>query len=708
MRLPPQGDGPVQARAGLEYMFRPSVIAVVGASRDPAKWGRRILEYTGRAGFSGTLYGVNPGVADLKVPRVTTVAALSDIGQPIDLAVLARPASTTAELMDECAALGVKSVLVPAAGFGELGGEHLAAEQRIVARAREAGIRLLGPNTFGMFIAASRVNLTPREHIPPGSVAMLSQSGNVVVGMYEQARQVGIGFSACVGVGNQVDVGLGELLAYFGDDPASAAIAVYVEGLRGSGAEFRAGLAACRAAGKPVVVLKSGRSGQAASAVATHTGALASDGRVWQAVLADAGAIQVESTQDLVDTLAVACSVGRHRGRAMVLTDGGGDSVMAIDWLTASGLSMATLSAQTRAGLDGLIPAAAPRVEGRNPVTLDTAGGVEDDPMLLARCARLAAEDEGVDLIVVGGLFGGYPKMLAGELACAAELIKLHRSGHPVVMQSAFALSDAEPLSRLKRAGILVLPTIDRVARALSRTLLPCTSAESVLAGVVGQSAPASGPVVLPVTESTELLRQGGIDIPPISVVRTPRELAVIAATASYPACVKVADTAVAHKSDVGGVVLNLVDATEVRMAGDRLWARFPVSPLLVMPSLPRGTEFLVGTGSDPLFGPFVVVGKGGIWAETDADLAILMAPVDEKSARQALLSLRCAPTFTGRRGQPAIDLTAMAGLIVAMSRLAAEHPELSVESNPVIAYIDGYAVADVRASRQTGRYITK
>jgi acyl-CoA synthetase (NDP forming) len=706
MRLAGLGDGSVQARAGLEYMFRPSVIAVVGASRDPAKWGRRILEYTGRAGFSGTLYGVNPGVADLNVPRVKTVAALSDIGQPIDLAVLARPASATAELMDQCAALGVKSVLVTAAGFGELGGEHLATEQRIVARAREAGIRLLGPNTFGMFIAASRVNLTPRENIPPGSVAMLSQSGNVVVGMYEQARQAGIGFSACVGVGNQADVGLGELLAYFADDPASGAIAVYVEGLRGSGAEFRAGLAACRAAGKPVVVLKSGRSGHAASAVATHTGALASDDRVWQAVLADAGAIQVESTQDLTDTLAVACSVGRHRGRAMVLTDGGGDSVMAIDWLTASGLSLATLSAQTRAGLDELIPAAAPRVEGRNPVTLDTAGGVEDDPMLLARCARLAAEDESVDLIVVGGLFGGYPKMLAGELACAAELIKLHESGHPVVMQSAFALSDAEPLDRLKRAGILVLPTIDRVARALSRTLLPFTSADSVRAGVVGQNAPAPGPVVLPVTESTELLRQSGIDIPPISVVRTQRELAVIAAAASYPACVKVADTAVAHKSDVGGVLLNLADATQVQMAADRLWARFPDSPLLVMPSLPGGTEFLVGTGSDPLFGPFVVVGKGGIWAETDADLAILMAPVDEKSARQALLSLRCAPTFTGRRGQAAIDLTAMAGLIVAMSRLAAEHPELSVESNPVIAYTDGYAVADVRASRRTGQYI--
>jgi acetate---CoA ligase (ADP-forming) len=699
MTLAGLDNGSAQARTGLDHMFRPRVVAVVGASRDPAKWGRRVLEYTGRAGFGGALYGVNPSVTDLNIPGVTTVPALADVGEPIDLAVLARPAAATAELLEECAAVGVRSVLVPAAGFGELGGQHLAGEQRIVARAREAGIRLLGPNTFGMFVASSRVNLTPREYIPRGSVAMLSQSGNVVVGMYEQARQAGIGFSACVGVGNQVDVGLGELLAYFASDPGSDAVAVYVEGLRGSGAEFRAGLAACRAAGKPVVVLKAGRSSNAASAVATHTGALASDERVWQAVLADAGAIQVGSTQELVDALAVACSVGRHGGRAMVITDGGGDSVMAIDWLTASGLSMATLSARTRAALDELIPAAAPRAEGRNPVTLDTAGGIEDDPMLLARCARLAAEDDGVDVIVAGGLFGGYPKVLDGELACAAELIKLHRSGHRLVMQSAFALSDAEPVLTLRQAGIVVLPTIDRVAMALSRTVLPATSHDDTRSAAVGAATPAARPVVLPVADSFELLRNSGISLPPISVVRTPRELATVAATATYPACVKIADTAVAHKSDIGGVFLNLGDAAEAELAARQLWARFPGSPLLLMPSLPGGTEFLVGTGNDPVFGPFVVVGKGGIWTETDADLAILMTPVDEKSARHALLSLRFSPTFTGRRGQPAIDMAAMAGLIVAMSGLAAEHPELSVESNPVIAYPDGYAVADVRAS---------
>jgi acetyltransferase len=383
----------------------------------------------------------------------------------------------------------------------------------------------------------------------------------------------------------------------------------------------------------------------------------------------------------------------------MVITDGGGDSVLAIDWLTASGLSMAVLSAETRSGLEQLIPAAAPRVEACNPVTLDTAGGVEDDPMLLARCARLAAADEGVDLIVVGGLFGGYPKMLDRELASATELIELHKSGHPVVVQSAFALSDAEPISRLRQSGITVLPSVDRIAVALSRTLLP--PADDARRSSGGTSSRAAGPAVLPVPDSAAALRQAGIDVPPITVVSTPRDLAAAAAAASYPACVKIADTAVAHKSDVGGVLLNLADAPAVEAAAGRLWARFPGSPLLVMPSLAAGSEFLVGTGSDPLFGPFVVVGKGGIWAETDPDLAILMAPVDQQAARRALLSLRCAPTFTGGRGRPGIDVSAMARLIVAMSRLATERPELSVEVNPVIAYPDGYAVADFRACRQ-------
>ncbi|HEY1617306.1 MAG TPA: acetate--CoA ligase family protein [Streptosporangiaceae bacterium] len=696
--------------AGLAALLAPRSIAVVGASRDPAKWGRRVLEYSQRAGYAGRLYGVTPVTADLGLPGVSTVPSLAAIDGQVDLAVIARPAAAVPAVIAECAAAGVGAALVTAAGFGELGGAALTAERDMIAAARRAGLRVLGPNTFGIFVADQGVNVTPREEIPAGSVALLTQSGNVAVALYELARQAGIGFSACVGVGNQADVDFGDLLGYFAADPATAAIAVYAEGLRGSGTSLRAGLAACAAAGKPVVILKSGRSAGSARAVATHTGALAADDRLWQAVLDQAGAVRVASTSDLVDTLALVTSVPRNAGRVMVLTDGGGDSVLAADALADAGLSLAVPSAATRAALDKLVPPDAPRVPDRNPVTLDTAGGVEDDPELLSRCVAAAAADDGVDVIMIGGLFGGYPRMLDSELACAAELAALHAAGRPVVIQSAFAASDSPPVAALRQAGLAVLPDVSRLARALAATARPApgTGLAGLPASAAGPGhprpaagAPATGPQ-LPAAQAATLLRSYGITLPEITLLTSPAQLAAAAPGAAYPAVLKVADPAITHKSDVGGVRLRLAGPADLTAAGDELWQRFPGSPLLVMPFLAAGQELLVGTGTDPVFGPYVLVGRGGIWAETDPDVTLRLAPASEQEALDALLSLRCAATLTGGRGTRPADLAALATLVSALSRLGADHPELSVEMNPVIAYPDGYAVADLRACSAT------
>lgn len=679
----------------LDALLAPRVIAVVGASRNPVKWGRRVLEYSHRAGFSGSLYAVNPAVSDLGLPGVTTVPALAQITEPVDLAVIARPAAVTPDVIAECASLGVRAALVTAVGFGELGGEGGAAERRMRAIAADAGMRLLGPNTFGLFVAGHGINLTPREHIPAGPIALLSQSGNVVVACYEQARLLGTGFSACVGVGNQCDVDFGDLLAHFAGDPGTTAVGLYVEGLRGRGDHFRSGLAACRADGKPVVVLRGGRSAESALAVATHTGALASDDRVWQAVLAEAGAVAVTSTQDLTDTLAGLTMVAPHQGRVMVFTDGGGDSVLALDALAAADLTLATPSPATRDALDEITPPDAPRAQRRNPVTLDTAGGVEDDPLLLARCAAIAASDEGVDVLLLGGLLGGYPRVREQEMAAVAELIAIRdRTGVPIVVQSAFADAAVEPVEVLKRAGIVVLPTASRLANALAAA---AARAEGPALAPAPGYTPASA--LLPVTEVAGLLSQEGITLPAMTVVTDRAGLEETAVSAEYPACVKIADPAVAHKSDVGGIRLGLADAAQLSSAADELWERFPGSPLLVMPSLLPGRELLTGTGRDPAFGPFVLVGRGGIWAEKDPDVALRLAPIEEDVALRALLSLRCAATFTGGRGSAPVDLEALASLVAAMSRLAARRPDLSVEINPVIAYPDGYAVADLRAS---------
>jgi acetate---CoA ligase (ADP-forming) len=438
-------------------------------------------------------------------------------------------------------------------------------------------------------------------------------------------------------------------------------------------------------------------------------------------VLAGAGAIAVESTAELADVLAVATALagrgparpagtgpglgdglgaGLGAGRTMVLTDGGGDSVMAIDALAAAGLSLARPSAATRAELDTITPPGAPRTPERNPVTLDTAGGVEDDPALLGRCARIAAADDSVDVIVVGGLFGGYPRIAQAQVDGAAELVALHRSGKPVLVQSAFALARSEPVAALRQGGVPVFATMDRLARALGKVAgEPGTRAGLRPAPQAARPQPGS-PAVLPVEQTARLLDEHGVELPELLIVRTEAELPAAAAAAAYPACLKIADPAVAHKSDVGGVVLGLPDAAALRAAAAALWLRFPGSPLLVMPSLPGGLELLVGAATDPVFGPFVLVGRGGIWAETDPDVAMVMAPADDGQARAALESLRCAPMLSGGRGTEPVDVAAIARLIAAMSHVAVANPDLAVEANPVIAYREGYAVADLRASR--------
>lgn len=686
--------------AGLGALLAPRVIAVVGASRNPAKWGRRVLEYTIRSGFAGRLYGVNPVADDLILPGVTVVSDLADIGESIDLAVVALPAAAVPAIIDQCAALHVGAAVVTAAGFGESDGKGRSAEEQMRDTARAAGMRLLGPNTFGLFIAEHGVTLTPREHIPCGDVALISQSGNVAVALYEQARQAGIGFSAVVGVGNQSDVAVGDLLDYFAHHGGTKAIGVYVEGLRSSGTRFRSGVAACRSAGKPVVVIKAGRSGYAARAVATHTGTLASDDRVWESVLADHEVIRVHSTQELTDTLSVASRLPRGRGRVVVLADGGGDSIMALDAFDRAGIPLAEPTAVTRSALDEITPPAAPRTPQRNPVTLDTAGGLEDNPLLLARCAGLAAADDGVDIIVVSGLFGGYPRVRAQELACAAELIAIRDAGSPIVVQSAFANTGNEPIDMLSRAGIPVLSTINQVAQGLRAVVDRSGSPAGKAPPHGGPAADQPGLSLLGVDVVATLLREHGVSLPPMTVVYDEEQLDAIATTAMYPACLKIADPAVVHKSDVGGVRLRLADGQALHRAAADLWGRFPDSPLLVMPSLRSGTELLIGTGSDPVFGPFVLVGRGGIWAESDPDVAIRLAPLDACGAVRALQSLRCAPTFTGGRGTTAVDLAALAELVVAMSQLAAARSDLSAEINPVIAYTEGYGVADFRAWR--------
>ncbi|HET7173861.1 MAG TPA: acetate--CoA ligase family protein [Nocardioidaceae bacterium] len=699
---PPTGDaGATGTHVGLEgadgiaALFQPRVVAVVGVSRTSVKWGNRILQHTLDAGFTGRIYGINPTAgAGEEVAGVPLVPSIDEIPGPIDLAVLAVRRDLAEQAMREVARVGVGVAVVTASGFGELGAEGLAAEARLRDIAAAAGTRLLGPNGFGVFSADDRLNLTPRSPIAPGPLALASQSGNVAVALFQQAAAVRLGFSRCVGVGNQSDIGFGELLEYFASDRQTRAVGLYVEGLRADdGAGFRAGLEACRRAGKPVAVLKSGSSAVGARSVQTHTHALTSDDTVWATVLGAHGAVRVGSAEELVDVLQAAVRVPWFSGGVAVATDGGGDTVMAVDALAEVGLPLATLTDAARDRVHAVAPPLAPPSPGGNPVTLDTPGGVQDNPGILASCAEAFASAPDVGVVVLGGVFGGYALQQPAELSTARALVELHLGRIPVVVQSSHVISRSDPLLLLADGGVAIYPTVQRLAAALATRHRTSSGAR-----VPNRAPRRAGATVsaLDPDELRALLRAGGIDLP--GQVRIPPgegwrgDIDAI----DFPVAVKLSDPAVAHKSEVDGVRLDVADKRQLEEVVGDLRRRFPASPLVVMHSYPAGLELLVGGFTDPVFGPVVLLGRGGIWTEAEDDVALCAAPVTRASVRNALQTLRCHPILAGGRGQPPLAIGRVVDLALSVASVLSAHPTLTLDLNPVILYADGCAVVDV------------
>jgi acetyltransferase len=618
----------------------------------------------------------------------------------VDLALIALPAPAVPDAVAGCVEADVRAVVIAASGFAERSLEGQRLQEEIVRIGSRAGLRILGPNCFGLFVAPTGVNLTPIRDIPRGSVALVTQSGNVAIALFVQARRAGIGFAACVGVGNQSDVAVGELFTHLATDPSSAVVACYVEGLpEGTGQALYDGLIACRDARKPVVIFKAGRSDQGAAAASTHTGSLAADDRLWDAVLNETGAVRVGSAEEMVDVLAAVLRVPPRQGnRVMVLSYGGGDSVMSTDALAESGLSLARPLASTREALERLTPRDAPRALNGNPVTLDTAGGVDEDPELLLRCVEVLAREPNVDIILIAGQFGGYHHLRDQELACAQGLLAARSRGLPIVMQSAFALENEEPLELLKAHGIPVYPTVLRLVRALAAAARSGGTPPQTPAMAATEAS--STTRLLDIRETARLLSEYRIAVPSLTVVADETALREAVDRTGLPVCVKLADPDVAHRSDVGGVRLDLADAEAAREAARDLWARFPRAPLLVMPMLARGFELIAGITTDPVFGPAVLVGRGGVWAELEEDVVLRLAPVTVSEAEEMLRRLRCAPMLLGGRGQAPLDVAGCAGVLAALSRMAVDNPGLTLEMNPVFVYAKGYAAADLRGRR--------
>jgi acetate---CoA ligase (ADP-forming) len=679
----------------LHRLLNPASVAVIGVSRHGQGWGSRVLASMIDRGYAGRLYSVNPAFPTESAGHVQTARSVRDIGEPVDCAILAVGRDHVPDLVEECAAAGVGAVVLVASGFGELGSAGHEREAAILRAGAASGMRILGPNCFGLFCAEPRLNLTTRSDIPAGDVALASQSGNIAIELWEMAKRRGIGFSYCVGVGNQMDVGFPELISHFAADARTRAIALYLEGVpQGQGMAFVAALRACQDADKTVVVLRAGRTGDGAVAARTHTAALAGDDRVWSAILTERGALMASSTEDVTDTVLAATRVPRHWGRIAVLTDGGGCSVLAVDSIDQHQLSLAEYDASTRQAVATKIPETAPRMPGLNPTVLDTAGGMDDDPSLLGQCARIVAGDSGVDVIVIAGILGGYSALADKQSESVATLIELHRSGRPVVVQSAYPESAA--CLDLQAAGMALYPTVERMIRSIAHRRLgeqkPTAKASEAIAHPVG------------FPELLQLLRTHGIALSDWYLVADWADLDRQELLLPTPACVKLADAGITHKSDVGGVRLNLVDRDQVRSAAADLWGVHQLSPLLVMPMLEPGFEALVGSFTDPIFGRMLMIGRGGIWTEVEQD--VIVVPVADglspRQLRTRLEDLRCYPMLEGARGQAKLDVESLCEFGLRLAGVVEDDQNLVIEANPVFVYQRGCALADIRAEWRT------
>ena len=698
-------------RNPLESFFSPLSVAVIGATEKAGSVGRTVFWNLISSPFGGTVYPVNQKRASiLGVRAYPNLAALPESPE---LVVIVTPAVTIPATVEECAAAGVKAVVIISAGFKEVGPEGAELERQVLATARANGMRIVGPNCLGVMRPPTGLNATFAAGMStPGSVGFVSQSGALLTAVLDWSATEKVGFSAVVSLGSMLDVGWGDIISYLGNDTATQSIVVYMETI----GDARAFLSAARevALSKPIIVIKPGRTAQAAKAAASHTGSLTGSDEVLAAAFRRVGVLRVDAIADLFNVAEVLAKQPRPSGKRLtILTNAGGPGVLATDALITGGGELSEISDSTMEELNGFLPGP---WSHNNPIDIIGDAG----PERYARALEVAARDQGSD----GLLVILTPQAMTDPTATARELIRFAKiAGKPVLASWMGGEDVAEGAAILREAGIPTFDYPDDAVEIFNATwrldsnlhqiyetpTLPSDDEHPVdraKAGALISAVRAEGRTLLTEDESKELLATYGIPITETVVALTVEEAVVAADRIGYPVVVKLYSHTISHKTDVGGVQLNLKDAAAVRQAyasiqasvtekrGAEHFEGVTVQPMVNW----TGYELILGSSIDPQFGPVLLFGMGGQLVELFKDRALGLPPLTTTLARRMMESTQIYGALKGIRGRQGIDLGELEQLLVRFSQLVVEQRWIAeLDINPLLASPERLIALDAR-----------
>jgi acetate---CoA ligase (ADP-forming) len=665
----------------LDAIFKPRSVAVIGASTAAGKLGHDILANLKNGGFTGPLYPINPKADEILGLKV--YKAIADTPEAPEMAVVVIPARLVAPTLEQCAARGVKGAIVITGGFAETGPEGEALQEDMARVIRRTGLKVVGPNCQGVNMPHHHMCASWPLITTKGKIAFASQSGTVGAAFLDMAAAEGLGVSAFVSLGNRVDVDEAEVIEYFNADPDTQVIALYLEGVKRP-SYF---LDALTFGSKPLVILKAGRTRRGSQAAESHTKSLAGADAIYQALFQKHRVYRADTMEELFDYAKALAYLTPPRGRnLMITTSSGGAAILAIDEAERRGLATPEPSPALKERLKGMLPA---HCVASNPV--DLTGDVISDPGLYRQVMDQTQVEYDYQMVIFGDPIPG-----------ASQVVRPGAS-EVVVFLGGAEVEQAER-QKLYQAGIPVFPTPERGVAALAQffRFAPQPRPESAAPAV--PSTP--GLRLLPGQEAAEMLAQAGIPVASAPLATTPNEAVALARQFGYPVVLKVASPDIPHKSDVGGVHLNVANDEAVCLAFQDILAtarlhdrKLQVDGVTVSPMAKLGgLEVILGVITDPQYGPTLMFGLGGIYTEIYQDVAFLMLPATEEEMENLIKSIKGYPLLTGFRGRPKRDLAALQAAMEALAKFAQRHPELDqVELNPLLLYERGLFAVDAR-----------